>query len=180
MQFSTVLSLLLSASAALAAPTPVEKRTTACSPVGIPAQVSAAVVSAFKSSGVVPTLIPSISPTVVVAVAYGSKEVLLGNKFTTARTYIKANYTVSRNRHGSDVFRATIETTTQPSLAFDAEKSYPASTTKYSYFLIDPDVPNPDAGALRMTYLHWAVSNVRLILTNFSARLRCLFDNIYP
>ena len=23
-------------------------------------------------------------------------------------------------------------------------------------FFIDPDVPNPDAGALRKTYLHWA------------------------
>lgn len=53
------------------------------------------------------------------------------------------------------------ETLTAPKLSFSGEPGYDAAKTKYSYFMIDPDVPNPDAGALRMTYLHWAVSNAQ-------------------
>jgi hypothetical protein len=81
MHISSVLSLLLAAAVALAVPTPTEKRTSACSPVGISAQSSAQVVRKFKQFGVVPTLIPSISPKVAVKVAYGSKQVNLGNTF---------------------------------------------------------------------------------------------------
>lgn len=83
MHLNTIFSVLLTATAAVASPTPTEKRTTSCSPVGISAQSSAAVVRKFKSSGVVPTLIPSIKPRVAVNVAYGSKQVNLGNKFKT-------------------------------------------------------------------------------------------------
>lgn len=83
MHFSKVFSLFLSATVALASPTPTEKRNTRCSPVGISPQSSAAVVRAFKSSGVVPTLVPYINPKVAVSVAYGAKQVNLGNKFLT-------------------------------------------------------------------------------------------------
>ena len=86
MHISSLLSTLLAASVAYASPTPTEKRTTSCSPVGISAQSSAQVVSAFKSSGVVAELIPSIAPKVAVKVAYGSKQVNLGNKFKTTGT----------------------------------------------------------------------------------------------
>lgn len=82
MHLTSVFSLLLAATASLAAPTPTEKRTTACSPNGISAQSSALVVAKFKQFGVVPTLIPSIQPRVAVTVAYGSKQVNLGNKFS--------------------------------------------------------------------------------------------------
>lgn len=56
---------------------------------------------------------------------------------------------------------STVETLNAPKLSFSAESGYDPSKTKYSYFLVDPDVPNPDAGALRMPYLHWAVSNAQ-------------------
>lgn len=92
MQLTKIFSLLLAATTAFASPTPVDKRATRCSPVGISAQSSAAVVSAFTSSGVVPTLIPNISPRVAVTVSYGSKQVKLGNKFTTLR---KKEYSMS-------------------------------------------------------------------------------------
>lgn len=83
MHFSTILSALFTASVSFASPTPTEKRQTSCSPAGISAESSARVVSAFKSSGVVAELIPSIQPKVAVNVAYGSKQVDLGNKFKT-------------------------------------------------------------------------------------------------
>jgi hypothetical protein len=84
MHLSSIFSLLLMASVAVATPTPIDKR--ACSPVGISAQSSSAVVSAFKNSGIVSDLISGISPKVAVTAKYGSKQVNLGNKFTTLRT----------------------------------------------------------------------------------------------
>lgn len=54
------------------------------------------------------------------------------------------------------------ETLNQPSLTFTAEPNRNADTTTYSYFLVDPDVPNPDS-PLRMTYLHWQVSGAKSI-----------------
>lgn len=73
----------------------------------------------FTQAGVVPTLIPSIQPKVAVAVVYGSKSVDLGNEFTIP------------------------ETVTQPSLRFSSETDQDPVTTKYTYVLVDSDVPNP-------------------------------------
>lgn len=94
MHFSTLATLFLSATFAFAAPTSTSPTPTleerqdaaavACKPVGIPNPQR--VVNAFKRSGVVPTLIPKISPKVQVRVKYGKKAVKLGNKFTTLRT----------------------------------------------------------------------------------------------
>ena len=90
MHFSSLVTAFLSASFAFAAPTSTWPTRTledrdaaaiACKPVGI--KNAAAVVSAFKKSGVVPTLIPAISPKVKVRVTY-DKPVALGNSFTTA------------------------------------------------------------------------------------------------
>ncbi|KAK3054301.1 hypothetical protein LTR09_004569 [Extremus antarcticus] len=138
MHFSTIVSALLTASVSFASPTPTEKRATSCSPVGISAQSSARVVSAFKSSKIVAELIPSISPKVAVSAAYGSKQVDLGNKFKTTETLLA------------------------PTVSFSGEKDKDAATTKYSYFLIDPDVPSPDGVAgMKVTFLHLAVSNAQ-------------------
>lgn len=100
MHFSTLATVLVSVSSVLAAPTPTFPTTTieerqsypksyppsyyGCKPVGI--KNPGAVVAAFTNSGVVPTLVPSINPTVNVAVKYPAKAVKLGNKFTTLRT----------------------------------------------------------------------------------------------
>lgn len=80
MQFSKLISLLLTASVGLASP--IEERQT-CTPIGISAFDAARVKFSFTSSGIVPTLIPSINPKVKVDVSYGSKAVNLGNKFLT-------------------------------------------------------------------------------------------------
>ena len=94
MKLSSLASLVLSATVAFAAPTPtinegsptIEKRQ-ACNPSGISSSDRSRVVSAFTSSGVVPTLIPSINPKVKVNVNYPAKAVNLGNTFTTARKH---------------------------------------------------------------------------------------------
>jgi phosphatidylethanolamine-binding protein len=61
----------------------------------------------------------------------------------------------------TSMLNSVAETLTAPTLSFSAETDNDPSTTKYSYFMIDPDVPNPDAGPLRLTFLHWAVSNAQ-------------------
>jgi hypothetical protein len=91
MHFSTLAAFFLSVSVAFSAPTPTsptptleerqEPAAVRCVPVGI--KNAQRVVRAFKSSGVVPTLIPAISPKVKVRVTY-DKPVALGNSFTTA------------------------------------------------------------------------------------------------
>jgi phosphatidylethanolamine-binding protein (PEBP) family uncharacterized protein len=63
------------------------------------------------------------------------------------------------------------ETVNAPKLSFSAEPGINPSTTKYAYFLVDPDVPNPDAGALRMTYLHWAVCVYQILITLLNFQL---------
>lgn len=70
------------------------------------------VVSAFTSSGVVPTLIPRIAPKVTVKVNYGGKAVKQGNIFTTA------------------------ETLTAPSYSFSGESGFDPATTTYSFFMV--------------------------------------------
>lgn len=89
MHFSTIFSLLLTASAGFAAP--LEERQT-CSPVGISASEANRVKASFTASGVVPTLIPNIDPKVKVDVTYGSKAVNLGNTFAiTGKPFVSAN-----------------------------------------------------------------------------------------
>ncbi len=155
MHFSTIVSALLTASVSFASPTPTEKRATSCSPVGISAQSSARVVSAFKSSKIVAELIPSISPKVAVSAAYGSKQVDLGNKFKTTGSLFQL-FIHRRQAHN------IAETLLAPTVSFSGEKDKDAATTKYSYFLIDPDVPSPDGVAgMKVTFLHLAVSNAQ-------------------
>lgn len=105
MHFSKVVPLLLSIPLSFAAPLPGNSEdahelgkddhsdkkdhffhhgtatATTCT-TGITPSRSAEVVSAFSSSGVVPTLIPAIDPVVDVRVVYGDKEVDLGNEFS--------------------------------------------------------------------------------------------------
>ena len=107
MRFSTLASLFLGASGVFAAPPAEHEERNKCSPVGISSTDKSAVVKAcmykfvhhartrrsltqclpasVSSSGVVPTLIPSINPDIKVNVAYGSKVVNLGTVLTTAR-----------------------------------------------------------------------------------------------
>ena len=59
---------------------------------------------------------------------------------------------------GQRLIESRTETTDAPTYNITAQPGYPVQTTTYSFFMIDPDVPNPDAGAARMTYLHWYVS----------------------
>ena len=103
MRFSNFASVFLSATLAFSAPTAtVEERATKCSPSGISSGQRNKVVSAFKSSGVVPTLIPSINPTVKLSVTYPAKAVNLGNKFTTLRKYHFGKSSCSRGYETDD------------------------------------------------------------------------------
>lgn len=57
----------------------------------------------------------------------------------------------------------TIETLLAPRLSFSSEADQPAGT-KYSYFLVDPDVPQSDGAlgtGIRVTFLHWEVANAQ-------------------
>ncbi|KAK5172125.1 uncharacterized protein LTR77_003763 [Saxophila tyrrhenica] len=138
MHLSACLSTLLTASLVLASPTPVEKRQSSCSAVGISAQSSTRVVNAFQSSEVVSDLVPPLQPKVAVNVAYGNKQVNLGNVFQVTKTL------------------------TAPKLSFSAEQGRDPAGTKYSYFLVDPDVPSEEGVlGVRVNYLHWAVSDAQ-------------------
>ena len=46
-----------------------------------------------------------------------------------------------------------------PHLDFTAEAKYDPTTTKYTYFLVDPDVPQ-NGSPVQINYLHWMVSHV--------------------
>lgn len=69
-----------------------------------------------------------------------------------------------------------------PTLKFSAEKNYDPSKTKYAYFLVDPDVPNPDGVAgVRVEYLHWAVSNAQpSCITSQSPRTDVIYQTLTP
>lgn len=83
MHFSAIASLLLSASSAFAVP--VEERTAAC-PTGITAAEASRVQRRFREDGVIPTLIPSLTPQVAVKITYPTVNIDLGTVTTTLRT----------------------------------------------------------------------------------------------
>lgn len=56
------------------------------------------------------------------------------------------------------------ETLLSPKFSFSAETDKDPSSTKYSYFLVDPDVPQSDGAlgtGIRVTFLHWEVANAQ-------------------
>jgi phosphatidylethanolamine-binding protein (PEBP) family uncharacterized protein len=52
------------------------------------------------------------------------------------------------------------ETLPEPSFNITAELGFPASTTKYTLIMVDPDAPGPAAPILA-DFLHWIVSDVQ-------------------
>ncbi|CAK4033639.1 Hypothetical predicted protein [Lecanosticta acicola] len=102
---------------------------------------AAAVQNQFQTDMIVPDLIERINPTVGVNVAYntadqGSKAVQLGTYFTPEQTL------------------------TMPTLNFTAEQKYDPYSTNYTYFLVDPDVPQ-DGSMVQVNFLHWMVSHAQ-------------------
>ncbi|EME77663.1 uncharacterized protein MYCFIDRAFT_84293 [Pseudocercospora fijiensis CIRAD86] len=140
MQFSTIIGAFMSASVALASPTPtVEERGAACG-TGISPARSQEVVRAFSSAGVTPTLIPSISPKSDLKITYPSANINLGTQTTS------------------------LQTVQAPAFQFTTPVGDSASQT-YSLFLVDPDVPGPNGppvvGSPRINFLHWYVSGIK-------------------
>jgi len=86
--YKYILSAL--AVAATVTATPIEERTTTCSPVGISPSKASAIQAAFTSAKVVPDVVPSIDPKVDLYVAYGQKEVKLGNTFSAAGAHLQS------------------------------------------------------------------------------------------
>lgn len=176
MLFSTVISLLLTASVGFASP--IEERQ-ACSPVGISGSEASRVKASFTASGVVPTLIPGIDPKVKVDVRYGNKAVNLGNKFLTTGELTQMSLTVLMI-----LADQSAETLTSPTLSFSAESGQDPAKTKYSYFLVDPDVPSPDGAAgtgIRVTFLHWEVADAQpSCINNQSPKTVALYQPLTP
>lgn len=145
MHVSSVVSGILCASVAIANPIaggyknrhhkPSPKGS--CPNTGIPQAEAKLLVSSFTVEGIIPDLINRITPTVNISVAYGSTAVDIGTYFTTLET---------------------VNTPTR--FSFTAEPGYDAQTTKYMYFLIDPDVPEENSPA-QVNYEHWAVGNAQ-------------------
>ncbi|KAK3079764.1 hypothetical protein LTS18_003962 [Coniosporium uncinatum] len=133
--YKYLLSALAVAASVIA--TPIEERTTTstCSPVGISPSKASAIKAAFTSAKVVPDVVPSIDPKVDLYVAYGQKEVKLGNTFSAA------------------------ETTQDPVFNFTTESDYDPSTTKYLFIIVDPDAPGPEDPFLRQ-FLHKIVYDI--------------------
>jgi phosphatidylethanolamine-binding protein len=179
MQFSTLVSGLVLASVAVAVPAPVAgankyhhpkpTHTTSPSPpwasqcpdIGISAAYKKQVVNQFATDQIVPDLIERINPTVVVNVTYdttdeGEKAVQLGTYFTTE------------------------ETINAPTLSFSAEKDYDPFTTYYTYFLIDPDVPE-DGSPVQVNFEHWCVGNAQpSCVTDQSPETIVIYEPLTP
>ena len=66
-----------------------------------------------------------------------------------------------------------------PSYSFSAESGFNPSTTTYSLFMIDPDVPNPQS-PVRKTYLHWYVSGNKPSCVSDNPRTVTLYQNPSP
>ena len=74
------------------------------------------------------------------------------------------------------------ETLNAPKLTFSAEQGKDPAKTKYSYFLVDPDVPNPNGVAgVKVTFLHWAVSNAQpSCITNQKQSTDTMYQALTP
>ncbi|MCJ1443545.1 MAG: hypothetical protein MMC23_004043 [Stictis urceolatum] len=96
---------------------------------------------AFSAASLFPSVVPSFIPTVEINTAFGTKAVDLGTVFTTP------------------------ETLTEPTYSISAEQGYDPATTKYFFFLLDPDAPGPNSPALLQVlvddFLHLAVQDVQ-------------------
>lgn len=157
MHFSTVFSGLSLAALALAAPGHYHTggKCGAISPA-----YAKLVVSQFTTDGIIPDLIeaPTLgTPKVKVNVAYGSKQVNLGTYFTTAQTLLP------------------------PTLSFTGEKNHNPQTTKYIYFLVDPDVPAPNTPVTQANFNHWTVSDAQpFCVTNQSPKTIVDYEPLTP
>jgi hypothetical protein len=79
------LSLLFTASTAYASPYLSERHSTCASTPSISAARAAEVRNAFLESGIIPDVVPDITPTTELSVKYGNINENLGNKFDVLR-----------------------------------------------------------------------------------------------
>ncbi|KAL8939828.1 MAG: hypothetical protein Q9216_003150 [Gyalolechia sp. 2 TL-2023] len=146
-------SLILTAFAATASlASPLTSRQTCAAP---PSADLAAAQKAIFDAKLVPDLISSFSPSLLLRAAYNGKAVTLGNTFTTPQTL------------------------TQPTFSITKEAKFDPATTKYTVLLLDPDVPSPNLPLDRIllgNFVHIIVSDVqpeciptqqRVILANY-------------
>ncbi|KAL8810387.1 MAG: hypothetical protein Q9200_002625 [Gallowayella weberi] len=95
---------------------------------------------AIYDSKLVPDLISSFSPSLLIRAAYKNKAVTLGNSF------------------------ATTETLTEPTFTITPEADHDPATTKYTVLLLDPDVSSPKLPLERLligNFVHLIVSDVQ-------------------
>lgn len=129
------LSLVALPALALASPAALDKRTNECTKYGIDPATAAKVVSAFRSSKAIPDVgVPDITPKTELRGAYGSKQIQLGNTFQVP------------------------ETLQTPTFDFDPIEGYDVETTRYTFVIVDPDAPGPNAPLLR-NFLHMIVKD---------------------
>lgn len=96
--------------------------------------------NAIYAAKLVPDLISAFSGSLLINAAFGTNTVNLGNTLTVT------------------------DTLPPPTFNITAEANYPASTTKYTVLLLDPDVPSPLLPVDRDTlgdYTHLIVSDVQ-------------------
>ncbi|KAL8806216.1 MAG: hypothetical protein Q9182_001491 [Xanthomendoza sp. 2 TL-2023] len=113
----------------------------------------AAAKKAIYDSELVPDLISSFSPSLLIRPAYKNKAVTLGNSF------------------------ATTETVMEPTFTITPEAEYDPATTKYTVLLLDPDVPSPKIPIERFllgNFVHLIVSDVQPNCTATQKRVTLL------
>ena len=157
MHFSTLASTLSLGALALAAPSHHYSGGSKCGAI-TPAYAKL-VVNQFTTDGIIPDLIeaPTLgTPKVKVNVDYNGKAVNLGTYFTTDQTL------------------------TAPTLTFTGEKNYNPKTTKYIYFLVDPDVPFNGAPGTQMNFNHWTVADAQPFCVTDTPKTIVIYEPLTP
>lgn len=148
-----LLSVALAAS--LTTASPLTTRTTCTAPSN--ADLTAAK-NAIYSAKLVPDLISSFSPSLLIHVTYSDKAVAQGNTFAVARGFLAPRLSMTRRTD-----RET-ETLKEPTITITKEANYDPATTKYTVLILDPDVPSPNLPLDRMllgNFVHLIVSDVQ-------------------
>ena len=115
----------------------------------------AAAKKAIYDAKLVPDLISSFDPSLLIRAAYSGKEVTLGNSFATTRKSFQLQEKACAHR--------LVETLAQPTFSITKEANFD-SATKYTVLFLDPDVPSPNLPLDRIllgNFVHLIVADVQ-------------------
>ena len=170
--------LYVAVAASLTIASPLNTRTTCTAPSS--GDLTAAK-NAIYSAELVPDLISSFSPSLLIRAAYSGKAVALGNTFAVARGFRGPQ----RAHQEQGRLTKKTETLEEPTITITKEANYDPATTKYTVLLLDPDVPSPDLPLLRIllgNFVHLIVSDVQpdCMCSSFLSKNPLSFSLLFP